>query len=236
MSSPSHHEDRLTDEITLLLSIYPEEVNYTAHSREIHYKIDNSTLILRIPSGYPEKEKPEVLVAGTDGISHEHRDVRDVIKSIISEQAEGEECLDAIISAFNDLLFFPDDDSSTHSSSTSPMPTTPQTKKTVVIYLHHLLALSKRKTILAPDDEISGISKPGYPGVLVFSGPVCAINRHVQALRVLNWQAFQVRYEEDVEWKFGGGESGVREVETLGEVMVAVGERKGDLMEALRMK
>lgn len=88
-----------------------------------------------------------------------------------------------------------------------------QQGKTVVVWLHHLLATSKRKLALhpavttsgpspssatnpdTPSSSISGITKPGYPGILVFAGPSELVDAHVRSLKALNWQAFQVRYD-----------------------------------------
>lgn len=44
---------------------------------------------------------------------------------------------------------------------------------------------------------ISGMTKPGYPGILLFSGPRDLVDAHVRQLKDLNWQAFQKRYDSD---------------------------------------
>ncbi|KAF2192735.1 hypothetical protein K469DRAFT_717324 [Zopfia rhizophila CBS 207.26] len=94
--------------------------------------------------------------------------------------------------------------------------------KSVMIWLRHLLALSKRKLALYPSSSVAGIAKPGYPGIVVFTGPTSAIDEHVNTLEVENWQAFQVRYEEEGElWEFV--HEGVREVETMAEVVKSMG-------------
>jgi hypothetical protein len=136
--------------------------------------------------------------------------------------------------------------------------------KTVVIWLHHLLAASKRKLALSPPTSpqkpspspfsasgaaavggggvaprsVRGVTKPGYPGIMVFSGPKSLVEEHVATLRGLKWQAFSVRLEEDVAWGFvddgetkgegegkGIGGKGVREVQSLAEVVGAVEEQ-----------
>ncbi|KAJ1338772.1 hypothetical protein MN608_01635 [Microdochium nivale] len=89
--------------------------------------------------------------------------------------------------------------------------------KTVIIWLHHLLNTNKRKLALHPTlqptslhlqssttaatvaagNVISGVTKPGYPGVLLYSGPRDLVAAHVSELRGQRWQAFQVRYDSD---------------------------------------
>lgn len=105
----------------------------------------------------------------------------------------------------------------------------PLAPKTVIIWLHHLLATSKRKLAItplltgsspststtdkvtsstsAPSLSISGITKPGYPGIMIFSGASALVDAHVRELKDLNWQAFQVRYdssEDDEDGRAGG--------------------------------
>lgn len=104
--------------------------------------------------------------------------------------------------------------------------------KTVIIWLHHLLATSKRKLATSPPTvmamatartttstgtqpspttttttttTLSGVSKPGYPGILIYSGATELVDAHVRDLRALKWQAFQVRWDsaEEVEERQG---------------------------------
>jgi hypothetical protein len=98
-----------------------------------------------------------------------------------------------------------------HHHDDSPGKRQAATTKTVIIWLHHLLATSKRKLAIAPTTtmhmhaqghesiSISGLTKPGYPGIMLFSGPRDLVDAHVQELKALNWQAFQVRYDSDEE-------------------------------------
>jgi hypothetical protein len=98
-----------------------------------------------------------------------------------------------------------------HHHEDSPGKRQAATAKTVIIWLHHLLATSKRKLAIAPtttmhmhargheSTSVSGVTKPGYPGVMLFSGPRDLVDAHVQELKALNWQAFQVRYDSDEE-------------------------------------
>jgi hypothetical protein len=211
---------RLDNEIELLIAIYPEQASYSSKNRELKFTQDHATLQLRIPDTYPESGLPDVLGA-TDSSKH---DLRDQTKAVVRalELPEGEEVLDAIISAFQQVVSERLETSSIASArSTRSVKSTkhdadPNAKKTVIIWLHHLLNTNKRKLCLSP--AFSGITKPGYPGVLVYSGPAAAVNAHVNELKAQNWAAFQVRFEEEVEWKFAHGE-GVKEVESMADVV-----------------
>lgn len=211
---------RLDNEIELLTAIYPDQATYSAKSRELKFTQDHATLQLRVPDTYPESGLPDVLSA-SDSLKN---DVSTQTKAAIRalELPEGEEALDAIISAFQQVLSDRLETSSIASAkSTKSIKSTkhdadPNTKKTVIIWLHHLLNTNKRKLCLSP--SFAGITKPGYPGVLVYSGPTAAINAHVNELKAQNWAAFQVRFEEEVEWKFAHGQ-GVKEVESMADVV-----------------
>lgn len=39
--------------------------------------------------------------------------------------------------------------------------------------------------------SISGLTKPGYPGILIYSGDSDVVDEHVRALKAQNWQAFR---------------------------------------------
>lgn len=95
--------------------------------------------------------------------------------------------------------------------------------------------------------SLSGVSKPGYPGILIYSGARDLVDAHVRDLRALKWQAFQVRWdsaeeeeeeeeerrrgemdeEEDTrgmttEWEFTHDKGKVVEVATMAELVGAV--------------
>ncbi|KAJ4384317.1 hypothetical protein N0V86_001164 [Didymella sp. IMI 355093] len=209
---------RLDNEIELLTAIYPDQATYTSKSRELRFTQDHATLQLRIPDTYPDSGLPDILGA-TDFSKH---DIRTQTKTAISalNLPEGEEALDAIVSAFQQVLSDRLETSSIASARSTKSVKQSQAdesaKKTVIIWLHHLLNTNKRKLCLSP--SFAGITKPGYPGVLVYSGPAEAVNAHVNELKSQNWAAFQVRFEEEVEWRFKHGE-GVKEVESMADVV-----------------
>ena len=105
----------------------------------------------------------------------------------------------------------------------------------ILIWFHHLLSTAKRKAILA-FQSVRGISKPGYPGILVLQGSRNVLDVTVADLKVMRWQAMQVRGEIEGHEKYL--DEGIREVETVAEVveeMESLGLRDWCLS-ALRMK
>lgn len=186
-----------------------------------------STLVLRLPDNYPVTGRPGVLLSsatvgsGGGGAAQKpkQRDLRSAAASMIQglydrgELEEGIEALDAVLLAFQDLLASLDkveEESSIASlrEEAGEQSQKQKKRKTVVIWLHHLLNTNKRKLALNPslvlvsdddDGTISGVTKPGYPGVLVYTGPKAMVDAHVAELRAQRWQAFQVRFDsEDV--------------------------------------
>jgi hypothetical protein len=214
-------ESRFALELELLQAMYPDQIDYSSKSRDLIFTEQSALLHLRIPEQYPDRASPEV-VAARDAAKSDLRD-RTIASIRDAGLAEGEEALDAVIACFQRVVEETDRtrNSQTGIDSTSALsPPAPEATKTVIIWLHHLLALSKRKLALSPA-SISGLTKPGYPGVMLFSGPAPAVTDHVNTLKTENWQAFQVRYEGDEVWEFDHG-SGIKEVETMAEVVKAV--------------
>jgi hypothetical protein len=200
---------RLEMEIELLGAMYPEQASYTSKARELKFTQGAAVLQLRLPESYPDAGLPDVIAANDASKTDIRANTNAAVKDL--GLTGGEEALDAIIAAFQHVL---------ESSNVTPQPKmtdTEDTPRTVIIWLHHLLALTKRKLALSPT-TISGITKPGYPGIMLFSGPSSAVMEHVNTLKAQNWQAFQVRYEEEGLWKFAHGK-GVKEVETMADVV-----------------
>ncbi|KAF2438838.1 hypothetical protein P171DRAFT_490879 [Karstenula rhodostoma CBS 690.94] len=213
-------------ELELVEAMYPDQVAYDSKSRDFKFTADSGALLqLRIPESYPESGFPDVLGA-RDG---QKNDLREQVRSAIKDDVgltEGEEALDAIVAAFQSVVDAKSATVDAENNVNQPSDTSkqPAPDKTVIVWLHHLLALSKRKLALSPT-SISGITKPGYPGIMLFSGPATAVTEHVNVLKAENWQAFQVRYEEAELWKFEHG-TGIREVETMAEVVKGLQEEK----------
>ncbi|KAB2108108.1 hypothetical protein AG0111_0g3700 [Alternaria gaisen] len=212
-----HGPTRLETELELLEAMYPDQTHYDPKSRELKFSHDNhASLLLRLPESYPELGLPDIISA-TDAAKN---DLRTRVKLAVKDVglAEGEEVLDAIVAAFQQVVEFAP---TTSDASSDTMAGADITPKTVIVWLHHLLNTNKRKLALSPPPStppVSGITKPGYPGVLVYSGPSAAVTEHVNTLKAQNWQAFQVRYEEEELWHFAHG-AGVKEMESMSEVV-----------------
>lgn len=229
----SEKDERLATEIALLESMYPDQINFNEKSEELSYTTSNASLQLRIPDGYLVDSLPEVLSGSIGKV-----DRRQAVKQAIASQAVGEEILDSIIMYFNDMVEQTTSEEAQNKESIQDPEETP--RATMIIYLHHLLNTNKRKMCVSPPhSSISGVIKPGYPGVLIYSGPSHAVHEHVNVLKGLNWAAFQVRSEmEGEKWEFKHGK-GVVEVESMGDVVAEVDVeegRKETFMEAMRMK
>jgi len=236
-------KERIHTEIELLESMYPDSISFRPQNNDVTYTSalpDSSTaaiLRLNLASTYPTSSLPAV-VSATD---HERRDVKEVIVEKTKDLEAGEEIIDAYIEAFNCALTEKSNQTASQSekyiSSSSSATVAPVAEyKTVIVWLHHLLNTSKRQQVLAPDYSISGVSKPGYPGILVFSGAASEVDEHVKDLKSLNWQAFQVRHEVDQLWQFAHGE-GVVEVEAMGDIVKEIGEQRKELfMDVMRMR
>jgi hypothetical protein len=215
MSEPE--PTRLDMELELLAAMYPEQASYAAKAREFKFIQDGAILQLRLPDTYPESGLPDVIAANDAAKA----DLRAKTKAAVNGLGlvEGEEALDAIVAAFQQVL---ETLNTLHDHPSEKKPaqnsiSDSNTSKTVIIWLHHLLALTKRKLAISPT-KLSGVTKPGYPGIMIFSGPAAAVTAHVNTLKAENWQAFQVRYEDEHLWSFAHG-SGIKEVETMAEVV-----------------
>ena len=225
---------RLKAEISLLEAMYPGQLVYDSNARELRYSVDRGSLRLRLPAGYLTDELPEVISANFG-----REDGREILKETIAKCGVGEEVLDSIVSSFNELL---DSHHATEQSDDrdngKKLGLGAETAKaTVIVWLHHLLNTNKRKQALSPPSpEVSGLTKPGYPGVLVYSGSANGVHEHVNDLRQLNWQAFSIRLESDEEWMFQHGK-GVKEFESMKDVVADISDDMKELfMEAMRMK
>ena len=77
------------------------------------------------------------------------------------------------------------------------------------IYSHHIIASSKRSAVCQTANELglSGLSKIGWPGVIVFEGDEEACKEAVRFLSSLRWKQFVVRGEEVLKIKYEDGET-----------------------------
>lgn len=235
-ASEDSDSSRLENEVSLLEAMYPFEFSFNRKRREVTFKPSEGVkLCLRIPEGYPSCASPDIITAScsTD-------EIRNEIRRAIDDAPAGEESLDLLLTTFQDLVSAAKEeaDHAFHGSAQSSISQLgAERSSTVIVWLHHLLSTTKRKAILAPPaTSVSGISKPGYPGVLIFSGPSQYVNEHVRDLRGMNWQAFQVRVEEEGIWTFKHG-SGIVEFESMAEIVSDIGDEKKEVfMEAMKMR
>lgn len=239
--------ERLGAELELLFAMYPESLVWSSKARELKYSHREedhkertpAVLVLRLPESYPLAGSPQVISA----TGNRKEDLRSAAVSLFrsTETPAGEEVLDALLLAFADLVSSraahqTDGDGQTHSPTRADKHALPS-NRTVVIWLHHLLNTNKRKLALNPSVEgskISGITKPGYPGVMIFCGEQNAVSSHVSELRSQKWQAFQIRFDSDDSddsndcqrvWRFSHG-TGIQEVESMSDVAQAIDDVK----------
>lgn len=234
--------ERLALEIELLESMYPHSVRLDRKAADLSFSANpDSTdkLVLRLPPSYPERGAPEVVLARSCAGLDLRVQVQTLVKEVCDENApageEPGEVLDAVIARYLELV--EPEDRETGEEAVANSSSASGGSKTTIIWLHHLLATSKRKLAINPSSshgKVTGVTKPGYPGVMVFSGVRTAVEDHVAELKGLNWQAFAVRYEADEEWKFEGD---IKEVETMAEVVQCIEEgRREAFLKAVGVK
>ncbi|OAL19020.1 hypothetical protein AYO22_10349 [Fonsecaea multimorphosa] len=242
--APAEASARLEAELSLLEAMYPGNITFDSRSRDVHYTpsedFPKSALTLRLQSNTPKGVLPKMRRA-IDALG-------------VGEIGEGVEVLDQVINIFEEVISETSSNSTPNAGAESKgnqqnvvgdrKAGSPPKSRTVVIWLHHLLATSKRKLAVNPTtmtlpatatatspgtstpiNAISGITKPGHPGIMVFSGPRDLVASHVRELKALNWQAFQVRYDSDDshggpdEWAFSHDQGKIVEVESMAEVV-----------------
>ncbi|KAJ9656397.1 hypothetical protein H2198_004975 [Neophaeococcomyces mojaviensis] len=215
-------KERRVKEFELLTAMYPE-LQWNEQRQELKYTAEGSaSLLLRVPDDYPGTSHPILISA----FHKDKTDLRDLTKGKIDEMGLplDEEIIDAIIQAFEEILQMHSKNANRLEDGGIKTKNISEPKyKTVIIWLHHLLNTNKRKLASNPTsdpEQITGVTKPGYPGVLVYSGNVTAIDDHVAELKSQRWQAFQVRFEESMStpWSFTHL-PGIREVESMSEVV-----------------
>ena len=225
--------DRLATELELLAAIYPDQIHYDEKGREVSYKSESASFQLRLPYDYLDTALPDVLSASAG-----KSDLREQLKQRIAACDAGEEVLDSIVLSFDELVNLQTSkDDVNEQQPLGGERREDNSKATIIVWLHHLLNTNKRKMALSPPSrDVSGVTKPGYPGVLIYSGRAKAVHDHVNELKQQNWQAFQIRLESDEEWTFKHG-TGVKEVEAMKEIVADVGEtHKETFLEAMRMR
>ena len=236
----SSWKSRQAAEVDLLQAMYPDQISWHEQRQELTYISGfGGSINLRLDDGYPERGQP-TLIRASDTKKQDRRDETNTAIRALG-LSEDEEMLDAIIQSFEDLL------SKQVTEDLKPnniltCDTATENCKTTIIWLHHLLNTNKRKLATNPTSrpaDIVGITKPGYPGVLVYSGKAGAVDEHVAELKVQRWQAFQIRLEETTEapWTFTH-ECGIKEVEGMADVASAISNEacRGNFLKAMNIK
>ena len=203
-------------------------------------RLDKSIVLqLTLPSTYPDQTNPNVKFIAPSLSKFEHQELQTTLNETLSTISESnEERLLEIVENFTNAI-----PSYTQlAEDPAPAPTSRSSSNEekaatfiILIWFHHLLSTSKRKSILALD-SLRGISKPGYPGILVLQGPKDLLEKAVAELKGMRWQAMQVRAE--IEYNHTLLPEGIHEVESVAEVVeetTSLG--LGDwCLSALRMK
>ena len=93
---------RLDNEIELLSAMYPEQVVWSSRSRELKFSQDGGMMHLRLPDAYPAAGLPDIVAA----VDSKKNDIRSEAKRVVHDLGlpSGEEALDAIVQAFQQLL------------------------------------------------------------------------------------------------------------------------------------
>lgn len=127
-------DERLEDEVALIRAMYPDQVTWSPHSREIAFKHPQSSLTLRLQDDYLTTGHPIVVSASVG-----KRDISgEVKKRLIEEFSPGEEVLDATIMIFEELAAHHELTASSDGSG-RPVPATDSPEDgdaTVIVWLH----------------------------------------------------------------------------------------------------
>ncbi len=245
---------RLEIEFALLQEMYPHHVKFDSKSRDFKYispNSSNATLVLRLPEYYPVEEEAPQVISASDRSKNDIRNQIQLASDAIGFNEKGSEILDILINHFEEATAEKMQASlATHQKGVESGMKTVLPSKTVIIWLHHLLNTSKRKLAITPSYntakftehgqpvlvEISGITKPGYPGIMIFSGGSDLVDAHVKELKDQNWQAFQIRYDSAEEsnrsdqtakeWEFACCKGKIVEVETMADIVQNIVEEK----------
>ena len=252
----SEASERLELELNLLREMYPDLITFDRKSRDFKYTSPNSanaTLVVRLPEHYPTAEDEPQIISACDRSKNDIRDKMQRAFDTYGFYQQNAEVLDVLVERFEtvtadtmqaDLATLLDGQyCASHHKGIELDWRSKLPSKTVIIWLHHLLATTKRKLAVTPtlntcvlvndrieNLDISGITKPGYPGIMIFSGRSDLVDAHVRELKDLNWQAFQVRYDSALDggipgkrdaeqWEFSCGKAKIVEVETMAQVV-----------------
>ena len=200
---------------------------------------DKVTLQFTLPERYPSNGNPIVGFTAPSLSKTQHQALQTHLNSILHglSSSDNERLLEIIeslkeflpttLSSFTTEGTLPD-------TSTTVDPISEGPNVIVLIWFHHLLSTTKRKAIKSLD-SLRGISKPGYPGILVLQGSKASVDEAITELKSMRWQVIQVRGEIECEQELAVG---IHEVEKVAEVVAKMEEiGLGDwCLSALKMK
>ena len=187
-----------------------------------------------LPPSYPTKANPIVTFSSKNLSKSEDQSLQIKLNELLSSLSSStEERLHEIFDYF--VTWIPVESVTVLPSTSSEQVSDDKTVITL-IWFHHLLSTTKRKAILSIQN-LKGISKPGYPGILVLQGAKSALAEAITELKQMRWQAIQIRAELETSPEQQISE-GIHEVETVAEVVeridkLGLGEW---CLSALRMK
>jgi hypothetical protein len=189
-----------------------------------------------LPETYPNHDNPSVFLSASSLSKDTYSTLQSKLNYLLASlTSKDDERLHEIIDAF---ISWTPPSSTTNPTEAPRLPlesplSTPNF--VILIWFHHLLSTTKRKAILSLEG-LRGLSKPGYPGILVLQGRKDALDKSVTNLKAMKWQAMQVRGE--IECNDKQLKDGIHEVEKVSEVVEKLEELQlGDwCLSALRMK
>ncbi|KAF2143507.1 uncharacterized protein K452DRAFT_357804 [Aplosporella prunicola CBS 121167] len=237
MADTEENRERQLNEITLLETMYPEEIRIIKNPQgpdedfELEIQLDTAhSLSFVLPWLYPTSSPPHVFVSFGPGVQNDDRkQLRARLREIVDRQVPGIECVDLIVGDFKQALEdFESDRQAQAAQHAAPRPTHKTEEAEglrVVLWMHHLLATSKRRAIVQLSKELSlaGYSKPGYPGSVYVEGEASNVRSFVDELKSMRWQAIQERASEVTPVPaltlISSGQIGVEEVQGLGDIV-----------------
>jgi len=186
-----------------------------------------------LPPDYPAHSKPRIsLSCGGDIDRATQKAARSQLNTVVEGVEPGVECLDIIVNEFIDILSTqsnPDLEADRESNSKASADNSTNHIKRAVIWSHHLLATSKRRSIINWSKELhlGGYSRPGYPGAIFVEGEEDYVDEFIRRLKELRWQALQVRASQTCKRRVCSSEDGIVETEGLGQIAEAL-KARGD--------
>ena len=179
-----------------------------------------ATLTLQLSRSYPSHSPPQFMSIDCQNVPGFNGSSCAAIFQNIWADAEGEVCLYDMISWLNERLTDIEEDEKymkLQHQNDSALATALATADSIqhinnytpthfgrrCIYTHHTIANSKRTAVIrtALQLGLSGISKIGWPGVIVIEGDENACQEYVRYVSSLRWKQLTVRGEEVYEMK-----------------------------------